>query len=341
MIKVAINGFGRIGRVVLRVILTKYLDKVKPVAINNPGPMTIEGWAHLFEYDSVYGQFKGKVETAQGEKRKELGILTVNHQRIPFLNKEEPAKIPWQKYGVDVVLECSGVFRERQKAAGHLDSGAKKVIISATAKQVDSFIIGANQEKYKGALIISSSSCTTNCVAPVAKVMMDNFGLQKAFVTTIHAYTADQNLVDASHYKDLRRARAAAINIIPTATGAAKATTEVLPGLKGLFDGLAFRVPVACVSVADFTFVTTKRVSVANINKVFSQAAQEKYRGIIQVSKKPLVSTDILGNAASAVVDLGLTKVVDGDLVKIIAWYDNEWAYCCRMIEEAVMVGGY
>ena len=338
MINVAINGFGRIGRVALRVILARYLDKMKPVAINNPGPMDIMGWAHLFEYDSIYGRFTGKIETNKGDD-KEIGILTVNHQKIHFWGQEEPAKIPWKKCSVDVVIESSGVFRDRKSASAHLQAGAKKVVISAPAKNVDSFIIGANQEKYKGSLVIGNSSCTTNCVAPVTKIMMENFGLQKALMTTIHAYTADQNLVDASRHKDLRRARAAAVNIIPTSTGAAKATTEILPSLRGLFGGLAFRVPVPCVSVADFSFVTTKKTAIEEVNRILTQAAQDKYRGVIEVSDKPLVSSDIIGNSASAVIDLALTQVVDGDLVKIVAWYDNEWGYCCRLIELVEYIG--
>jgi len=334
MINVAINGFGRIGRIALRVILTKYLDKIRPVAINNPGPMSVKDWAHIFEYDSVYGRFKGKVQAADG-KGEEIGTLVVNHQSIAFLAHEEPAKIPWGNYGVDVVIESSGVFRDRKLAAGHLQAGAKKVVVSAPAKRMDAFIMGVNQEDYQGGLVVSNSSCTTNCVAPIAKVMMENFGLQKALMTTIHSYTASQNLVDGSHGKDLRRARAAAINVVPTTTGAARSTAEVLPALKGVFSGLAFRVPVPCVSVVDFCFVTTKRVTVEEVNKALAKAAGGKERGIIEISNKPLVSTDIIGSSASAVADLNLTQVVDGDLVKVVAWYDNEWGYCCRLIELA------
>jgi len=339
MIKVAINGFGRIGRVALRVILTKYLDKVKPVAINTSGSMDIVGWAHLFEYDSVYGKFKGRIEVEKGEG-KEIGVMVINHQRIPVLAEREPAKIPWKKYNVDVVIESTGVFHDRKSASAHLEAGAKKVVVSAQAKEpkeIKTFIIGVNEDKYRGELVIDNASCTTNCVAPVAKVIMENFGIQKALMTTVHAYTADQELVDGSH-KDLRRARAAAVNIVPTSTGAIVSLIEVLPSLKGLFDGLALRVPIVCGSVADFSFVTTKRTSVEEVNKIFTKAAQGKYKGIIEVSDKPLVSTDIIGNSASAIVDLGLTQVIDGDLVKVVAWYDNEWGYCCRLIEEAIWI---
>lgn len=329
----------------LRTALTKYLDKVKVVAINTSGSMDINGWAQLFEYDSVYGRFKGKVETEKGSSAKggqqgeEIGVLVASNQRIPVLAQREPAKIPWKKYGVEVVIESTGIFRERQLAMAHLEAGTKKVIISAPAKEVETFLIGVNEDQYRNNLIIDMASCTTNCVAPVTKVMMENFGLQKGLISTVHAYTADQQLVDGSQRKDLRRARAAAINIVPTSTGAAIATTKVLPSLKGLFDGLAFRVPVVCGSVTDFTFVTSKRVSIEEINEAFIQAAKGKYRGIIEVSEKPLVSSDVIGTSASAIVDLGLTKVIDGDLVKVVAWYDNEWAYCCRLIELVERVG--
>lgn len=333
MVKVAINGFGRIGRVTLRAILTKYLDKVKPVAINTSGSMDINGWAHLFEYDSVYGLFKGKIER-QGE------TLIINHQEIAVLAQREPEKIPWQKYDVDVVLEATGVFRDRQSAAAHLTAGAKKVIVAAPTKGVPTFVVGVNENKYHQQLIINNASCTTNCVAPVAKVMMESFGIQKAFLATLHAYTADQELVDGSH-QDLRRGRAAAINIVPTSTGAALSTTEVLPQLKGVFAGLAYRVPIACGSVADLIFLTTRRTTVEAVNKVFKEAASGKYRGIIETSRKPLVSTDIIGNSASAIVDLELTKIIDGDLVKVVAWYDNEWAYSCRLVEEAIWINGH
>lgn len=339
MINIAINGFGRVGRVTLRAILTKYLDKVKPVAINTSGSMEIEGWAHLFEYDSVYGRFRGKLKCQSSNVKtdKEIGILEINNQKIAVLAEREPAKTPWSKYSVDVVLEATGVFRDRQSVSAHLTAGAKKVIVAAPAKDTDTFVIGVNEDKYRNDLIINNASCTTNCVAPVAKIMMENFGIQKAFMTTIHAYTADQELVDGSH-QDLRRARAAAINIVPTSTGAAIATTEVLPRLKGLFNGLAYRVPVVCGSLADFSFLTTKRTTVEAVNNAFIKAASDKYKEIIEVSRKPLVSTDIIGNSASAIVDLELTKVIDGDLVKVVAWYDNEWAYSCRLVEEAIWI---
>ncbi len=339
MVKIAINGFGRIGRITLRAILTKYLSKAKVVAINTSGSMDIEGWAHLFEYDSVYGRFQGKIKTQTTKLKtdKEIGFLEINYQKIPFLAERDPAKIPWSEYGAEVVLEATGAFRDRQSASSHFQGGAKKVIVSAPAKNVETFVIGVNEKNYRNDLIINNASCTTNCVAPVTKIMMENFGIQKALMTTIHAYTADQELVDGSH-KDLRRARAAAINIVPTSTGAAIATTEVLPNLKGLFDGLALRVPVVCGSLADFCFVISKRTTAEEVNKAFIKAAQEKYRGIVEITNKPLVSSDIIGNSASAIIDLSLTQVLDGDLVKVVAWYDNEWGYSCRLVEEAIWI---
>lgn len=336
MIKTAINGFGRIGRIALRTILTKYQSQVKVVAINTSGSMDIEGWAHLFEFDSVYGRFNGSVKVEKGGSG-EIGVLVVNHQRIPFLAERDPGKIPWSKYKTEIVIESTGVFRDRKSIGAHFQGGAKKIIVAAPAKEVKTFVIGVNHKDYHGELIVNNASCTTNCVAPVTKVMITNFGVQKALMTAIHAYTADQELVDGSH-KDLRRARAAAINIVPTSTGAAIATTETIPSLKGLFDGLALRVPVVCGSVADFCFVTTRRTSIEEVNKAFIKASQNDYRGIIEVSDKPLVSSDIIGNTSSAIVDLSLTQVIDGDLVKVVAWYDNEWGYSCRLIEQIIWI---
>lgn len=340
MIKIGINGFGRIGRIALRVLLEKYSDKLLPVAINTSGSMDIEGWAHLFEYDSVYGKYMSDVicNMSNVQNPGEIGRLVINNLEIPVMAEREPAKIPWKDYGVDVVLECTGVFRDKKEASGHFIGGAKKIVVSAPAKGVETFVLGVNDKKYAGDLIISNASCTTNCVAPVTKVILDNFGVQKAFMTTMHAYTADQELVDGSH-KDLRRARAAAINIIPTSTGAAITATQVLPQLKGVFDGLAYRVPVACGSVSDFTFLTTKRTTIKEVNETFARAANGELKDIIGVTDKPLVSSDIIGRSESAIVDLNLTQVIDGDLVKVVAWYDNEWGYCCRLVEMAIMVG--
>ncbi len=342
MVRVAINGFGRIGRITLRVALSRYRDQVEVVAINTSGSMEIEGWAHLFKYDSVYGQFAsrvvGKRAGEQESKKGEIGRLLVGNQEIPVLAERDPARIPWKKYQAEVVIESTGVFRDKKSASAHLEAGAQKVVISAPAKETPTIVMGVNEQDYRGQLVVNNASCTTNCVAPVTQIVLDNFGIQKAFLTTIHAYTADQELVDGSH-QDLRRARAAAVNIVPTSTGAAMATTQVLPSLKGLFDGLAFRVPVVCGSVSDFTFLTVKRTTAEAVNRAFKKAAVGRYRGLVEVSEEPLVSSDIIGRTTSTVVDLSLTKVIDQDLVKVIAWYDNEWGYACRLTEEAVMVG--
>lgn len=371
MVNLAINGFGRIGRVAARVTLSRYADKVKLVAINTSGSMDAEGWAHLLKYDSVYGKFPGSVEvkriggretqrretlrqgsgqaskdakkietgsqrTQKNIENTEIGVIVVDGQEIPVLAEREPAKIPWKKYEVDVVVEATGVFRDKAAVSAHLAAGAKKVVVSAPAKEVKTFVIGVNDADYKGEKIVNNASCTTNCVATVTRVIMDNFGIQKAVMTTVHAVTADQELVDGSH-KDWRRARAAMVNIVPTSTGAAIATTEVLPSLRGLFDGLALRVPVACASIADFVFLTSKRTSKEEINEAFRRAALES-NGVIEVTQEPLVSSDIIGRDASAVVDLSLTKVIDGDLVKVVAWYDNEWGYSCRLVEMAALI---
>ncbi|MFC1727040.1 type I glyceraldehyde-3-phosphate dehydrogenase [Patescibacteria group bacterium] len=341
MIKIAINGFGRIGRVVTRAALTNYQDKVKIAAINTSGSMPVEDWAHLLEYDSVYGKFKKEIKGLRNKDTKdpEIGKLVVGKQKIPVLAQRNPALIPWKKYGVDVVIESTGVFTKGIDARQHIKAGAKKVVISAPSQDTPAFVVGVNEKKYKGE-VVNNTSCTTNCVAPVTKVMMENFGLEKGMMTTIHAYTSTQNLVDGSHRKSLRRARAAAVNIIPTTTGAARATVRVIPTMAGLFDGLAFRVPVLAGSVSDFTFLTTKRTNVQEINEAFKKAALGKYKGVIEVSEKPLVSSDIIGTSASAIVDLGLTNVVDHDMVKVVAWYDNEWGYCSRLIDEVILVGG-
>ena len=300
--------------------------------------MDIKGWAHLLKYDTVYGRFDGEIGEIGGDEG-ELGKLLIGGKVYPVLGQRDPEKLPWEKYGVDVVLESTGVFRNLKDCQAHLKAGAKKVIISAPAKdETPIYVLGVNADQYKGEKIISNASCTTNCIAPVAKIMKDNFNVVKASMTTIHAYTADQELVDGSH-KDLRRARSATQNIIPTTTGAAEAMAKVLPSFRGKFDGLAIRVPVACGSLADFTFVLDKSVRVEKINQVFEAASGDsRYQGIVAVTKDPIVSSDIIGNSASAIVDLGLTKVIDGNLVKIIAWYDNEWGYSCRLVEMANII---
>ncbi len=338
MIRVAINGFGRIGRVTFRVARTHYGKKVKIVAVNTSGSMDVHGWAQILKYDSVYGRYKENFKVEEKKKGDEIGALVFGKEKIPVLAQRDPAKIPWEKYKVDVVIEATGVFTKGVDAKKHVLAGAQKVVISAPSEDTPSFVIGVNESKYRGT-VVNNTSCTTNCVAPVTKIIWENFGIEKAMMTTIHAYTASQELVDGSG-KSLRRARAAAINIVPTTTGAARATVRVIPEIAGLFDGLAYRVPVACGSVSDFTFLVTKRTTVEEVNKVFKKAAKGKYKKIVEVTEEPLVSTDILGSTASAIVDLSLTRVVDHDLVRVVAWYDNEWGYCCRLIEEVILVGG-
>lgn len=338
MIKIAINGFGRIGRVVLRAALTSYADQVEVVAINTSGSMDASGWAHLLVYDSVYGRFGKKVEVG-GENKEELGVLKIEGKNYPILGEKEPGKIPWLKYEPDVVLESTGVFHTQKDCQAHLKAGAKKIIISAPAKdETPVYLIGVNADRYKGEKIVSNGSCTTNCVAPVVRVISENFSLSKAVVSTIHAYTSSQELVDGSS-DDLRRSRAAAVNIVPTKTGAADAVAKVIPQVEGKFDGFAFRVPVVDGSLCDFTFVLDQAVTQSRINQAFDHASIDpSYKGVLGVTKEPLVSTDIIGTKFSAIVDLSMTRVVDKNLVKVAAWYDNEWAYACRMIELAALI---
>lgn len=337
-IRLAINGFGRIGRAAFKVALGK--SNVKVVAINDL--VSPEVLAHLLKYDSVYGRYE-KTVTAEAKH------LVVANQKYLVVAEREPAKLPWGRMGVDVVLECTGRFTKKQDAALHLKAGAKKVILSAPAKGggVPTYILGVNVgDKAKATeAVVSNASCTTNCISPIAQVMVSAFGVEKAMMTTIHSYTAEQNLVDGpppSLHHDLRRARAAAHNIVPTTTGAALATTETVPQLKGLFDGLAVRVPTVCGSLSDFTFVLKrKKVTKAQVNAALRRAAHSaRYRGILEVTAEPIVSSDILGNSASAIVDLSLTQVVGGNLVKVVGWYDNEWGYANRLVEMAESIGG-
>jgi glyceraldehyde 3-phosphate dehydrogenase len=324
--------------VTFRAALEKYAGQIEIVAINTSGSMDASGWQHLLRFDSVYGKFSQEVSLKPGEKG-EIGRLLIGSREYPVLAQPNPDKIPWENYGVEVVLECTGVFRTSKEASRHLRKGLKKVIISAPAKdETPTFVIGANEEKYQGE-VISNASCTTNCIAPVAKIMADNFKVTRASMTTVHAYTAEQELVDGSH-QDIRRARAAALNIVPATTGAAEALVRVLPFYKGKFEGSAIRVPVACGSLADLIFLLDQTVRKERVNRVFEQASGEsRYQGIIAVTNEPIVSSDIIGNSASAIIDLPLTSVVGGNLVEIIAWYDNEWAYSCRLLEMAILAG--
>jgi glyceraldehyde 3-phosphate dehydrogenase len=348
MVKVGINGFGRIGRLAFRIAVAKHPSEVELVAINTSGSMNVDGWAHLVNYDTMYRKFHPKVISEKVKDSKEatdedplIGYLKFDSKKIPILAQREPEKIPWGKYGTEVVIESTGRFTTEEDAKKHAKGGAKRVVISAPSKggNVGTYVLGVN-EVDENAEVISNASCTTNCAAPVAAVIHAAFGVEKALMTTIHGYTDDQRLQDNSH-KDMRRARAAAENIIPTTTGAAKATTETIPELKGLFDGRALRVPVATGSITDFTFVLKREVSVEEVNEVFKKAANENalYKGILAVTEEPLVSSDIIARDESAIVDLGLTQVVGGNLVKIFAWYDNEWGYANRLVEQVIRVG--
>lgn len=336
MIKVAINGFGRIGRQAFKIALEK--PELEVVGINNlSGP---EVAAHLLKYDSVYGRYHHGVSF--DEKN-----LIVDGKKYPMLAEKDPEKLPWKDWGVDVVVDCTGVFTTTEKASAHLRAGARKVVISAPAKDLDitpSIVLGVNEAVYKGESVISCGSCTTNCITPVLAVMEQAFGIEKLMMTTIHSYTAEQNLIDGNppgkHSNDLRRARAAAVNIVPTSTGAAKVATEAIPELKGKFHGIAIRVPTPVGSLSDFVMLLKKNAAAEQINQAFLDAAQSpRYKGIIEATYDQIVSTDIIGNSASAIVDLSLTKVVDGNLAKVVAWYDNEYGYSHRLIEEVIMVG--
>jgi glyceraldehyde 3-phosphate dehydrogenase len=330
-IRVGINGFGRIGRQVLKCLREQYGKDVDIVAFNDLGDL--KTMAHLFRYDSNYGRYNGTVEVKEG-------ALIVDGDEIKALTERDPAKLPWGDLGVDIVIESTGIFTDKDKAALHLQGGAKKVIISAPAKGEDITIcLGVNEEKYDPANhhVVSNASCTTNCLAPAAKVVHDKYNIQKAFMTTIHSYTNDQQILDLPH-KDLRRARAAALNIIPTSTGAAKAVSLVIPDLKGKFDGMAVRVPTPTVSLVDFVAIVEKEATKDDLIKAFEEAANGKMKGILGVTHEPLVSMDFKGDPRSSIVDADATQV-NGNLVKVITWYDNEWGYSCRVADLVKYMG--
>ena len=337
-IRIGINGFGRIGSVVLRAILMEKYD-VEIAAINTNGRFDVETFAMQFKYDSVYGRSPWKVGFSGPQKAMEIGRLDIGENSIPVFGQMDPIKIPWKNCGVDVVLECTGAFTD-SKALAHIKAGAKKVIISAPTKDktIPTYILGVNGDKYKGEKLISNGSCTTNCVAPIVKLIDEKIGFQEGTLTTIHAYTTNQNLVDGS-CKDPRRARAAAINIVPTTTGAAEAVIAVYPEAKGRFGGTAIRVPVVCGSYSDLTFKLVRKTTVEEINSIFEDASFDpELVGKLKVSYEPLVSSDILGNNASCVIDTEMTKVISDDMVSIGAWYDNEYGYSCRLIENAIAI---
>jgi len=351
MIRVAINGYGKIGRVAHRVILQKHKSEVEVVAINAGSSTDIKGWMYLLEYDTSYHALdsKFKIQNSKLNEGENVGILKdcigyliIDDKKIPVFSQKDPLLLPWKDLNVDVVIESTGKFLTQEKLQAHLTAGAKKVILSAPAKGtgVATYVLGVNSENYKGENIINNASCTTNCVAPVARVMVDNFGVEKAMMTTIHGYTSDQRLQDGGH-KDYRRARTAAQNIIPTSTGATIAAAEAIPELSGLFNGLAIRVPIAVGSLSDFTFLLKKSTTKEEVVEVFKREAQNpRYNGIMEVTEDPIVSSDIIGNSHSSIVDLSLTQVVGGNMVKIIAWYDNEFGYANRLVEEVILVGG-
>lgn len=333
MAKISINGFGRIGRNALRALIQKGLKDLDLVAINDPF-CDAQTALHLFKYDSIFGRFKGEC-SVQGDS------IVINGKKIKYVQEKDPAKLPWKDLKIDIVLECSGAFTDAEKAKAHITAGAKKVIISAPAKNEDAtFVIGVNEKTYDPTKhnIISNASCTTNCLAPVVKVLLDNFGIEMGLMTTIHAYTNDQSLQDAPH-KDPRRARAAAVSMIPTTTGAAKAIGLVLPELKGKLNGFAMRVPTINVSVVDFVALTKKPVTAEAVNKALKDAASGSFKNILAYTDEPLVSMDFLGDPHSSYVDGQMTMVTGENMVKIISWYDNEWGYSNRLVELAQLVG--
>jgi glyceraldehyde 3-phosphate dehydrogenase len=331
--RIGINGFGRIGRLGLRAINQRCSDKLEVVVVNDLTDAKTN--AHLFKYDTNYGSYPGKV--AVGER-----AIAVDQNEIRVLAERDPARIPWQDYGVDIVIESTGLFTDASKAAGHLQGGAKKVIISAPAQEEDiSIVLGVNEGQYDPAKhrVISNGSCTTNCIAPVAKVLHKDFGVVHGLMTTVHAYTNDQKIQDVFHH-DLRRARAAAVNIIPTTTGAARTTTVVIPELKGKLHGIAIRVPTSIVSLVDLVADLSREVTVEDVNDAFRRAAEGELNGIVEYCDEPLVSMDFKGNPASAIFDALSTMVIDGNLVKVLAWYDNEWGYSCRLADLCAYIAG-
>ncbi len=337
-VKVAINGFGRIGRVTFRSWWEHYRDKIDLVAINTSGSMPTEGWAHLLRHDSNYGHFPALVKAIAPREAEEIGRLVVGGEEFPVLAQRDPGKIRWRRYQVEVVLEATGVFLD-QSARAHFKGGAHKVVLSAPPKdpQIPVYIRGVNDDRYQGEDLVSNGSCTTNAVAPVVKLIDEEFGFQEAMMTTIHAYTSSQRLVDDSH-SDWRRARAAAINIVPTGTGAAQAVVAAYPEVKGRFAASAIRVPVSGGSYADFVFKLNKKATIDAVNQALIKAASGNLVGILKVTYEPLVSHDILGNTASGIVDLPMTQIVSDDMLHLAVWYDNEYGYSSRLLEMALLV---
>ena len=330
-VKIGINGFGRIGRLTFRAASQYHSDGLEIVAVNDLTDTRTN--AHLLKWDSTYGPYHGKVTATEDS-------IIVNDKRIKVISERDPAKIPWRDYSVDIVIDSTGLFTDATKAAAHLQGGAKKVIISAPARNEDiSIVLGVNEDQYIPSKhnIISNASCTTNCIAPVVKILHDNFGLNKGLMTTIHAYTNDQRILDTVH-SDLRRARTAGTNIIPTTTGAARLVGEIIPDLKGKVHGLAFRVPTVTVSVVDFVADLAKEITVEQVNQALQKAAEGPLSGILEYCQEELVSMDFNGNPASSIVDAPSTMVIGDNMVKVIAWYDNEWGYSCRLTDLATYI---
>jgi glyceraldehyde 3-phosphate dehydrogenase len=331
--RIGINGFGRIGRLTLRTINQYHKDKLEVVALNDLTDTKTN--AHLFKWDSVYGRYQGEV----GHTEKSV---VVDGKEIQVISEKDPAAIPWSKYGVEIVIESTGLFTDATKAVAHTKGGAKKVVISAPAKNEDATIVlGVNEQTYdaKKHTVISNGSCTTNGIAPPVKVLNDTFGIVKGFMTTVHSYTNDQKIMDTVH-KDIRRARSAGMSIIPTTTGAAKALSLVIPAIKGKLDGIAFRVPTPTVSVIDFVAELAKDVTKEQINEAFKKAAAGPMKGILEFCEEELVSIDFKGNPHSSIIDGPSTNVIGGNMVKILAWYDNEWGYSCRLGDLVVYIAG-
>ena len=329
--KVGINGFGRIGRQVLKAIHQSHKGTLEVVVVNDLTDTKTN--AHLFKYDSNYGIYPGKVEHTNDS-------IVIDGKVVKVIAERDPAKIPWKDYGAEIIIESTGLFTDASKAAAHMKGGAKKVLISAPAKEEDiTIVLGVNENKYdsKNHNIISNASCTTNCVAPVVKVLHQNFGIKKGLMSTIHAYTNDQKILDQVH-KDIRRARAAAMSIIPTTTGAAKAVTQVIPELKGKIHGVAFRVPTSTVSLVDFVAELEKDVTAEQVNKALQDASNGVLKNIMEFCSEELVSIDFKGNSASCIIDAPSTMIIGGNMVKVLAWYDNEGGYSCRLADLAAYI---
>lgn len=352
MVRVAINGYGRIGRVAHRIIIEKFGDDIEIVAVNAGSSTDMQGWMYLLKYDTVYRElshhsiFIQKPEEVEAKYSLEtIGSLVIDDKVIPFFSERDPSKLPWRDLNVDVVIESTGAFTTPEKIQPHIDAGAKSVILSAPFKDEQSaatYVLGVNlnsEDSDKLENVVSNASCTTNCIAPVAAIIHESFGIEKAMMTTIHGYTSDQSLQDGGH-KDYRRARNATQNIIPTSSGATIAAAKAIPELQGIFNGLAIRVPVAVGSLSDFTFLLKRDVTVEEVNNVLKQASENpRWKGIFTVTNDPLVSSDIIGNSHSSIADLSLTQVVAGNMLKVIAWYDNEFGYSNRLVEETLILG--